>query len=346
MEVHTEGTVVHDCDELLLRANPQRHVLYPIKYSKVWNFYLNHIAALWTFDEIDLSKDGIDWRALDADEQHFVKMVLAFFAASDGIVMENLAQRFMSEVQLPEARAFYAIQIAMETVHSQTYCELLNAYVPDEVERLSLFQAVQTVPAIQKKAEWALRFINSSRPFGERLAAFAMVEGIFFSGSFCAIYWLKKRGKMPGLTFSNELISRDEGLHTDFACLLFSMLEHKPSVETLHTMLKDAVAIEIQFICEALPVDLIGMNSRMMAQYIQFVADRLLTVLGAPKVYHVTNPFDWMEMISVSGNTNFFEKRVGEYKRGTAAAGVADASHSSSQQPSGASWQWTLDGNF
>ena len=301
--------------EELLVSNPQRYVLFPIKYPKIWEFYKKHVASFWAFEEIDLSKDYKDWNEMNSDEKHFIKMVLAFFAASDGIVIENLAERFMSEVQVPEARAFYAIQIAMETIHSECYSELIDAYVKDPTERDTLFHAVQNIPAISKKAKWAMKHIDSARPFGERLVAFAVVEGIFFSGSFCAIFWLKKRGKMPGLTFSNELISRDEGMHTDFACLLFTMLQDKPAESLIHDMIKDAVAIETEFICESLPVDLIGMNHRLMTQYIQFVADRLLSVLGLHKVWNVPNPFDWMEMISLSGKTNFFEKRVGEYSR-------------------------------
>ena len=306
-----------ETDEVLLMPNPHRHVLYPIHFPKIWDYYLTHVAGFWTFDEIDLTKDYKDWQNLSSDEQHFIKMVLAFFAASDGIVMENLAQRFMSEVQIPEARAFYAIQIAMETIHAQTYSELIDTYIKNEEERKKLFGAVDNFPSIQAKANWALKYINSSDSFATRLAAFAMVEGVFFSGSFCAIYWLKKRGKMPGLTFSNELISRDEGLHTDFACLLFNMLKQKPTVDEIHQMIKEAVEIEIAFVKEALPVGLIGMNESLMSTYIQFIADRLLSVMNVPKVWNVRNPFEWMEMISLSGKTNFFEKRVGEYKRRT-----------------------------
>jgi ribonucleoside-diphosphate reductase beta chain len=256
-----------------------------------------------------------DWDKLTKDEKHFISHILAFFAASDGIVNENLCERFASEVQIPEARCFYGFQIAMENIHSETYSLLIDTYIKDATERNHLFNAIDTVPCVQKKAAWALRWISNSGRFAERLVAFAVVEGIFFSGSFCAIFWLKKRGLMPGLTFSNELISRDEGMHCDFACLLYSMLQEQLPDETIHEIISDAVVHEKEFLCEALPVDLIGMNSKMMAQYIEFVADRLLVALGAPKLYNQTNPFDWMELISLQGKTNFFEKRVGEYQK-------------------------------
>jgi len=282
--------------------------------------YKKHEASFWTAEEIDLTHDYKDWEKLTADEQHFIKWVLAFFAASDGIVLENLAQRFLSEVQIPEARAFYSFQMAMETTHSHTYSLLIDTYVKDEVEKNKLFRAIEHMPSIQEKAAWALKWTASQdQSFAMRLAAFAAVEGIFFSGSFCSIFWLKKRGKMPGLTFSNELISRDEGLHCDFACLLFSMLERRPPESAIHEMIRDATDVEVRFIREALPVSLIGMNADLMTQYIQFIADRLLVSLGYNKLWKVENPFDWMEMISLQGKTNFFEKRVGEYKRDTAA---------------------------
>jgi len=259
--------------------------------------------------------DQVDWVKLTSDEKHFISHILAFFAASDGIVNENLCERFASEVQLPEARCFYGFQIAMENIHSETYSLLIDTYIKDNVEKDRLFNAIETVPCVRKKAEWALRWISNSNRFAERLIAFAVVEGIFFSGSFCAIFWLKKRGLMPGLTFSNELISRDEGMHCDFACLLYSMLDNKLEEAEVHAIVSDAVTHEKEFVCEALSVDLIGMNKTMMASYIEFVADRLLVALGVSKLYNTINPFDWMELISLQGKTNFFEKRVSEYQK-------------------------------
>lgn len=272
---------------------------------------------MWTSEEIDLSSDMHDWRdRLNDDERHFIKHVLAFFAASDGIVNENLAQRFLGEVQVPEARCFYGFQLAMENIHSETYSLLIETYIADADEKRNLLRAIDTIPCVKRKAEWALRWIdNESASFGERLVAFAAVEGIFFSGSFCSIFWLKKRGLMPGLAFSNELISRDEGMHCDFACLLFSLLEHPPSKETVSAIIADAVSIEQEFVSSALPVSLIGMNATLMSQYIEFCADRLLRALGHVPLYNATNPFDWMELISMQGKTNFFEKRVSEYQR-------------------------------
>ncbi len=300
--------------ELLLQENKDRFVLLPIKYPKVWEMYKLHEASFWTAEEIDLSPDLKDWEKLSSDEQHFIKHVLAFFAASDGIVNENLAVNFMREVQLPEARCFYGFQIMIENIHSETYSLLIDTYIKDVAEKNYLFNAMETVPCVQKKAEWALKWINNGS-FAERLVAFAAVEGIFFSGSFCSIFWLKKRGLMPGLSFSNELISRDEGLHCDFACLLYSMLENKLSEERVKEIIIDAVVNEHEFVTDALPVSLIGMNSKLMCQYIEFVADRLLVALGYSKIYNVTNPFDFMETISLQGKTNFFEKRVGEYQK-------------------------------
>ncbi|MFM2190887.1 MAG: ribonucleoside-diphosphate reductase small subunit [Arcticibacter sp.] len=300
--------------EVLLQENKDRFVLLPIKYPKIWDMYKNHEASFWTAEEIDLAQDLKDWSRLTPDEQHFVKHVLAFFAASDGIVNENLAVNFMREVQLPEARCFYGFQIMIENIHSETYSLLIDTYIKDPVEKNHLFNAIETVPCVQKKAEWALRWIENGS-FAERLVAFAAVEGIFFSGSFCSIFWLKKRGLMPGLSFSNELISRDEGLHCDFACLLYSMLENKLTVEHVTSIIKDAVKNEHEFVTDALPVSLIGMNSKLMCQYIEFVADRLLVALGCPKIYNVANPFDFMETISLQGKTNFFEKRVAEYQK-------------------------------
>ena len=270
--------------------------------------------CFWRTEEIDLSKDLVHWKNLKDDEKHFIKMVLAFFAASDGIVLENLGQRFMNEVQLPEAKAAYGFQLMMENIHSETYSLLIDTYIKDENEKLKLFRAIDNFECIKKKADWAIKWINDKRSsFATRLIAFACIEGIFFSGSFCAIYWLKKRGIMPGLTFSNELISRDEGMHTDYAVCLFHKLIKKPKKQKVHDLMKEAVEIEKEFICDALPCKLIGMNKELMSQYIEFVADRLLLQLGYPKLYNVSCPFDFMEMISLEGKTNFFEKRVGDY---------------------------------
>jgi len=304
-----------DAQEPILQTNKQRFVLFPIKYPEVWEMYKKAEASFWTAEEIDLAHDAVDWEKLTPDEKYFVSHILAFFAASDGIVNENLVERFASEVQLPEARCFYGFQIAMENIHSETYSLLIDTYIKDNAEKDRLFNALETVPCVRKKADWALKWITESTRFAERLVAFAVVEGIFFSGSFCAIFWLKKRGLMPGLTFSNELISRDEGMHCDFACLLYAMLDNKLSDERLHTIIGDAVTHEKEFVCEALSVDLIGMNSRMMSEYIEFCADRLLVALGAPKMYNASNPFDWMELISLQGKTNFFERRVSEYQK-------------------------------
>jgi len=301
-------------DEILLQYNKDRFVILPINYPKIWEQYKRHEASFWTAEEIDLSGDTKDWESLNDGERHFISHILAFFAASDGIVNENLAVNFMSEVQLPEARCFYGFQIMMENIHSETYALLIDTYIKNAQEKHKLFHAIDTVPAVKKKAEWALRWIKNGS-FAERLVAFAAVEGIFFSGSFCSIFWLKKRGLMPGLTFSNELISRDEGLHCEFACLLYGMLQHKLSEEEVHAIITDAVTIEKEFITDALPVALIGMNAKLMQQYIEFVADRWIAELGYTKVYNATNPFDFMEMISLQGKTNFFEKRVGDYQK-------------------------------
>jgi len=300
--------------ELLLRENKDRFVILPIKYPAIWEMYKKHEASFWTAEEIDLSDDLKHWDNLNSGEKHFITHILAFFAASDGIVNENLAINFMSEVQLPEARCFYGFQIMMENIHSETYALLIDTYVKDPVEKDRLFHAIETVPCVGKKAQWALRWIENGT-FAERLVAFAAVEGIFFSGSFCSIFWLKKRGLMPGLTFSNELISRDEGMHCEFACLLYKMLENKLSKEAATAIITDAVEIEKEFINDALPVSLIGMNAKLMSQYIEFVADRWLVELGYDKVYNSANPFDFMEMISLQGKTNFFEKRVGDYQK-------------------------------
>ncbi len=302
-------------EEPLLKENKNRFVLLPIHYPDIWQMYKKAEASFWTAEEIDLSQDLKDWENMTKDEQHFIKHVLAFFAASDGIVNENLAINFTNEVQFPEARCFYGFQIMMENIHSETYSLLIDTYIKDSAEKNYLFNAIETVPCVTKKAEWALRWISKGS-FAERLVAFAAVEGIFFSGSFCSIFWLKKRGLMPGLSFSNELISRDEGLHCDFACLLYTKyLVNKLPEEQVLSIITDAVAIEQEFISDALPVSLIGMNADLMKQYIEFVADRLLVELGYSKRYYSANPFDFMEMISLQGKTNFFEKRVAEYQK-------------------------------
>ncbi len=303
-------------NEPILAENKDRFVLFPIKYNDIWDFYKKSEASFWTAEEIDLSNDISDWNnKLNDNERHFVKHVLAFFAASDGIVNENLAINFLNEVQYPEARCFYGFQIMMENIHSETYSLLIDTYIKDPIEKDKLLHAVDTVPCVGKKADWALRWISNGT-FSERLIAFAAVEGIFFSGSFCSIFWLKKRGLMPGLSFSNELISRDEGLHCDFACLLYtSHVKNKLPKEQVTKIITDAVIIEKEFVSDAIPVRLIGMNAELMCQYIEFCADRLLLALGCDKYYNASNPFDFMEMISLQGKTNFFEKRVAEYQK-------------------------------
>jgi ribonucleoside-diphosphate reductase subunit M2 len=315
-------------DDPLLKENPNRWVMFPIKYPQIWEMYKKHEASFWTAEEIDLSQDLKDWEKLADSERHFIKHILAFFAASDGIVLENLGTNFSTEVQIPEARAFYGFQIAMENIHSETYSLLIEQYIRDDAERDNVFNAVQTMPAVRAKAEWAVQWMNDENSFAERLVAFAAVEGILFSGAFCSIYWLKKRSMMPGLTFSNELISRDEGLHAEFACLLYSMLQNRLPDDVVHDIILGAVEAEKAFICEALSCDLIGMNSELMTTYIKFVADRLLVALGHPKIYNVQNPFDWMELISLQGKTNFFEKRVGEYQKAGVMASVGGRENS------------------
>lgn len=311
--------------EPILQGNNNRFVLFPIQHDDIWSFYKRAEASFWTAEEIDLSPDLIDWEnKLNDDEKHFIKHVLAFFAASDGIVNENLAENFLAEVQYTEAKFFYGFQISMENVHSETYSLLIDSYIKDSDEKKHLFNAIDTLDCVKKKAEWALKWIDKGS-YAERLIAFAAVEGIFFSGSFCSIFWLKKRGLMPGLAFSNELISRDEGLHCDFACLLYTKhLVNMLPKEQVEAIIKDAVEIEKEFVTDALPVRLIGMNSILMSQYIEFVADRLLVELGNEKVYNTTNPFDFMEMISIQGKTNFFEKRVGEYQKAGVLTGEND----------------------
>mgnify|MGYP006095648153 CR=1 FL=1 len=300
--------------EPLLKENPNRYVMFPIRDADIWKHYKKHMDCFWRAEEIDLSKDMLHWAKLNNHEKKFIKMILAFFAASDGIVIENIGMRFLSEVQLPEARAFYGFQLMMENVHSETYSLLIDTYIKDVEERNKLFHSLENFPCIKKKADWSIKWINDRRScFATRLIAFACVEGIFFSGAFCSIYWLKKRGLMPGLTFSNELIARDEGMHTDFAILLYNKLNRKINKNRVKEIIKSAVEIEQEFICKALPCRLIGMNSELMSQYIEFVADRLIMQLGYDKIYKSTNPFDFMEMISMEGKTNFFEKRVGDY---------------------------------
>merc|ERR1719473_131983 len=314
-------------EEPLLMENPHRWVMFPIEQPEMWEMYKKHGASFWTAEEIDLSQDNADWEKLTDQERHFIKHVLAFFAASDGIVLENLASSFSTEIQIPEARAFYGFQMAMENIHSETYSLLTEQYIRDPAEKDHVFDAIHTMPAVRDKAEWAVQWMNRENSFAERIVAFAAVEGVLFSGSFCAIYWLKKRGLMPGLTFSNELISRDEGLHAEFACLLYGMLQHKLPEDVAHDIVRGAVRVEREFICEALSCDLIGMNNELMTQYIEFVADRLLTALGHSKMFGTKNPFDWMELISLQGKTNFFEKRVGEYqKAGVMASGAQEES--------------------
>ena len=300
--------------EPLLAPDDNRFVMFPIKHQDIWEMYQKQVDCFWRPEEIDLSKDLTHWEGLNKDEQTFISMILAFFAASDGIVLENLAQRFMSDVQVSEARAFYGFQIAMENIHSHTYSNLIETYIKDKDEKHKLFNAITNFPCIKKKSDWAQKWIHDNRSsFATRLVAFACVEGIFFSGAFCSIFWLKKRGLLPGLTFSNELISRDEALHCEFAILLYSKLIKKIDKARIHEIIREAVEIEIEFICEALPCRLIGMNSELMAQYIQFVADRLAVQLGYKKIYNVLNSFPFMEMISLDSKTNFFEKKSDAY---------------------------------
>jgi ribonucleotide reductase beta subunit family protein with ferritin-like domain len=305
-------------NELLLTPDDNRFVMFPIKCDDIWKMYKKQVDCFWRAEEIDLSKDLTHWDSLNADEKYFISMILAFFAASDGIVLENLASRFMNDVQLAEARAFYGFQIAMENIHSETYSLLIETYIKDNEQKDKLFNAITHFPCIKKKSDWAQKWIHDNRSsFATRLVAFACVEGIFFSGAFCSIYWLKKRGLMPGLTFSNELISRDEALHCEFAVLLYNKLQKKIDKARIHEIIKEAVEIETEFICQALPCKLIGMNADLMTQYIQFVADRLAVQLGYKKIYNVTNCFDFMELISLDSKCNFFEKRVSEYALAT-----------------------------
>jgi len=300
-------------NEEILTEDIDRYVMFPIKHNDIWSMYKKQIDCFWRAEEIDLSKDIKDWNALSENEKYFISHILAFFAASDGIVLENLAVRFMSDIQLSEARAFYGFQIAMENIHSESYSLLIDTYIKNKDEKNKLFRAINNYPCIKQKADWALEYIKSNDSFATRLLAFAVVEGIFFSGAFCSIFWLKKRGLMPGLCFSNELISRDEALHTEFAVLIYKKLKNKLNQDKVFSIVAEAVFIETKFITEALPVKLIGMNSDLMAQYIEFVADRLLQQLGYNKLYNSVNPFDFMEMISLEGKGNFFEKRISDY---------------------------------
>lgn len=312
-------SLILDCpipQEPLTKENPNRHVIFPIEHSDVWAKYKQHMSVFWIPEEIDLSKDMNDWVKLSDNERHFIKHILGFFAGSDGIVMENLSMRFTREIGMPEARFFYACQNLMESVHSETYSLLIDTYIDNKQEKLDILRAIQTIPVVEKKAKWALEWIeNKEASFATRLLAFAVIEGVFFSGAFCSIFWLKQRGLMPGLTVSNELISRDEGLHTEFACLLYSKLQTKLTKQDAHKIIRDAVKIEKQFITKALPCELIGMNSKLMAEYIEFVADRLSLQLGYPKVYHAKNPFPFMERLSLESKDNFFEKRVTTYAK-------------------------------
>lgn len=318
VEVEVEAAKAAKADEVepILRENPNRFTLFPIHKPKLYRHYKNHLSTFWVAEEVDLTKDMKDWVKLSANEQYFIKNILGFFAGSDGIVQENLASRFMKEIQLPEARNYYSVQLMMEAIHSEMYSLLIDTYIEDKAEKAMLFQATQTIPCVKQKAEWAQKWIESTdEDFATRLVAFAVVEGIFFSGSFCAIYWLKERGLMPGLTTSNEFIARDEGLHTDFACALFEEIERKPTKAKIHKMIREAVKIEKQFITESLPCRLVGMNDELMARYIEFVADRLSTQLGYGKLFSAANPFDFMERISLEGKDNFFEKRVTTYAK-------------------------------
>jgi ribonucleoside-diphosphate reductase beta chain len=313
--------------EPMLQENKDRFVLFPLQHPDLWKMYKNHSAVIWFAEEVDLSKDMAHWEKLTDDERHFIKHILGFFAGSDGIVMENLATRFTREVQWPEAKFFYAVQNQMEAVHSETYSLLIDTYIHDPKEKYNILHAIETIPCVKKKADWALEWIDSKEAdFATRLLAFATVEGIFFSGAFCAIFWLKTRGVMPGLTLSNEFIARDEGIHTDFACLLYSKLVNRLTKQKAHKILRAAVKIEKQFITKALPCELIGMNAKLMAQYIEFVADRLCLQLGYPKIYNAMNPFDFMERISLENKDNFFEKRVSTYAKAGVGKKVEDMS--------------------
>ena len=309
----TNSDQTHAPRETILAENPNRFTLFPIKHNEIWKMYKKAEACFWTAEEMDLSKDKNDWETLQDNERYFIKNILAFFAGADGIVGENLLENFSTEIQIPEARCFYGFQIAIENIHAEVYSLLIEKFISDESEKTTLFEAITEIDCIKKKADWALKWFSRENSFAERLVAFATVEGIFFSGSFCAIFWLKKRGLMPGLTFSNELISRDEGMHTDFAVLLYSMLDNKLSKEKIYNIISDAVEIEKNFINDSISCAMIGMNTKLMSQYIEYVADRLIFQLGYPKLFNSQNPFNFMQLISMENKTNFFEKRVGEY---------------------------------
>jgi ribonucleoside-diphosphate reductase beta chain len=307
-----------DSNEPILKENKSRFVLFPIQYHNIYELYKKAESTFWTANEIDLSKDSAQWDSLNENEKYFIKNIIGFFAGSDGIIMENLAVRFLNEIQIPEARAFYSYQIFNESIHSETYSLLIDTYIKDKEEKLKIFNSIENIPCVAKKAAWAYKWIeNKEVNFATRLLSFAIVEGVFFSGSFCAIYWIKKRGLMPGLTFSNELISRDEGLHCEFACLLYSMIKNRVPVQIVNKIFEEAVAIEKEFITDSIPCAMIGMNAAMMQQYIEFVADRLLLQLGYDKIWKTENPFEFMELISLRPKSNFFEVRVGEYKKST-----------------------------
>ena len=312
----SSSDLTNDLNEVLLTENSNRFVLFPIVYNDIYQLYKKAESSFWTANEIDLSKDINDWEKLNNEEQHFIKNIIGFFAGSDGIIMENLSCRFMNEIQIPEARAFYSYQIFNESIHSETYSLLIDTYIKDMDEKNKIFNSIENIPSVAKKALWAYKWIENKKvSFATRLVAFAIVEGVFFSGSFCAIYWLKKRGLMPGLTFSNELISRDEGMHCEFACLLYSKIKNRVDADTIYTIFKEAIEIEKEFITESIPCNLIGMNSILMKQYIEFVSDRLLLQLGYEKIWNAENPFDFMEMISMIPKSNFFEIRSGQYQK-------------------------------
>ena len=318
MNYNADTSKIYDTDEILLKKNKNRFVLFPIKYNYIFEEYKKAESTFWTTNEIDLSKDINDWNKLNNNEKYFIKNIIGFFAGSDGIIIENLALRFLNEIEIPEARSFYSYQIFNENIHSETYSLLIDTYIKDNEEKNKIFNSIENIPCIAKKASWAYKWIqNNEVNFATRLIAFAIVEGIFFSGSFCAIYWLKKRGLMPGLTFSNELISKDEGMHCHFACLLYSYIKNKLKKEIVYEIFKEAVEIEKEFITESIPCNMIGMNSIMMKQYIEFVSDRLLVQLGYSKIWNTENPFDFMELISLRPKSNFFELRVGEYAKST-----------------------------
>ena len=318
MNYNADTSKIYDTDEILLKKNKNRFVLFPIKYNDIYEEYKKAESTFWTTNEIDLSKDINDWNKLNNNEKYFIKNIIGFFAGSDGIIIENLAVRFLNEIEIPEARSFYSYQIFNENIHSETYSLLIDTYIKDNDEKNKIFNSIENIPCIAKKASWAYKWIqNNEVNFATRLIAFAIVEGIFFSGSFCAIYWLKKRGLMPGLTFSNELISKDEGMHCHFACLLYSYIKNKLKKEIVYEIFKEAVEIEKEFITESIPCNMIGMNSIMMKQYIEFVSDRLLVQLGYSKIWNTENPFDFMELISLRPKSNFFELRVGEYAKST-----------------------------